>query len=249
MQSDPGEPGAAPAHLEGGTVMGKHRLALSVVALLALTSALPAADIRGRIAGFDPNRRELQIEARLRRPPLLFVLAPDVQVLIGQKPAPLADLVPGQRVHLVYDLQDGRYVARAVHILGAVAEPAMPPPGGENDIAGVLQRVALTDREVVVVGPGPKGPQTEITIAVPEGARILKDGKVVALEALTEGVQVRVRVERREGRPPVAVVIQVGVGAAMPAEGGAVIPKIRLGLQILDKVLEQMEQQKRQPPK
>ena len=65
-------------------------------------------------------------------------------------------------------------------------------------MTGVLQRVALTDREIVVIGPGAKGePELESILTVPEDARITKDAKPAKLEDLKEGERVVVRTEKR----------------------------------------------------
>jgi hypothetical protein len=224
--------------------MAAPRPLLAVCVLLGAAAALPAADTaRGVVASFDPDSKQLQLGERpvLGRPPLTFVLAPDALLLHGRRPAAPADLVPGRRVRIEYEMRDGRMVARAVHLLGAAPAPPMPPPETRGDeLAGALRRVALTDREIVVVGPGARGADTETTVAVPPGVAVLRGGKAVGLEGLKEGEAVRVRVEKRDGRT-VAVQVTAGAGGDRKAD---VIPKIRLGLRLLDMALEQMEQKR-----
>jgi hypothetical protein len=221
--------------------MAARRPLLAVCVLLGAAAALPAADTaRGVVASFDPDSKQLQLGERpvLGRPPLTFVLAPDAVLLHGRRPAAPTDLVPGRRVRIEYEMRDGRMVARTVHLLGVGAAPAMPPQEMRGDeLAGALRRVALTDREIVVVGPGGRGADTETTVVVPPGVAVLRAGKAVGLEGLKEGEAVRVRVEKRDGRT-VAVQVTAGDGGDRKAD---LIPKIRLGLRLLDLALEQME--------
>ena len=99
---------------------------------------------------------------------------------------------------------------------------------------------SLTDREVVVVGPGAKGPETETTIAVPETARVLRDGKAIPFDELKEGEGVTVSVEKHDGRLT-AKSLQVGVAVAQPAPASNVVPRVRMILRIVDGILQQME--------
>jgi hypothetical protein len=115
-----------------------------------------------------------------------------------------------------------------------------------DSVTGVLQRVARADREIVVVGPGSKGPETETTVAVPEAAKVAKEGKPSSLEELKEGDAVAVRVERRDGKLT-AVEVQAGPGAALPAattpapERGRMIPRLRQALRLTDEVLRHLD--------
>src|SRR5205807_1837487 len=127
----------------------------------------------------------------------------------------------------------------------APAAPGAAPGAAGSAVTGVLQRVARTDREVVVIGPGDRGPETETTVAVPEGTPVTRGGKEVGLEGLKEGDPVTVRAERRAGRLT-ATALQVGPPApeatvaqkpAMPAEREPVVPRVRRALKIADDVL------------
>jgi hypothetical protein len=226
--------------------MTTQRCALTLLTALALVPTSLGAEVRGRIARVDLEKNELVIEPLLRRnPSLTLTIEKDTQVLFGQQAGTPADLSEGRRARVEFESRDGRPVALAIHVVGAAParRAAALPPG--DGLAGVLRRVARTDREIVVIGPGDKGPETETTVAVPEAAKILKDGKPAAFDDLKENEMVRVQVERREGKL-IAVQVQVGqvaqVGVAVaPAQQQDAIPKIRRVLQMLDKVLEQME--------
>jgi hypothetical protein len=223
--------------------MAIQRCVLVLLTALAFVPPAFGAEVRGRIAKVDLDKNELVIEPLLRRnPPVTLTLEKETQVLFGNQAGTPADLAEGRRARVEYEPRDGRMVARAIHVVGAApARRAVTPPPGDG-LAGVLRRVALTDREIVLIGPGAKGPETETTIAVPEGAKIFKDGKPVAFDDLKENETVRVQVEQRDGKLT-AVQIQAGpvsVTVTPPPQQDA-IPKIRGVLQMLDKVLEQME--------
>jgi hypothetical protein len=218
------------------------RRAFALLTALVLVPTSLGAEMRGRIARVDLDKNEITLEPLLRRnPSLTLALEKDTQVLFGQQAGTLADLAEGRRARVEYEARDGRPVARAVHVVGPA--PARRPtalPAGEG-LAGVLRRVALTDREIVVVGPGEKGTETETTIVVPEETKILKEGKPIAFEDLKENETVRVQVEKRNGRLT-ALQVQAGpVAVAVTPPQQDAIPKIRRVLQMLDKVLEQMD--------
>src|SRR6516164_6211162 len=140
-----------------------------ILAALLLAAPAPAADnARGTIGRYDPEKKELQLNERpvLGRPPLTFSLPPDVPILKGRRAATLADLLPGQRVRVEYEARDGQLVAKAVHLLGAAPAERPQPEMKGDELRGALRRVALTDREIVIIGPGAKGADTETTVAV-----------------------------------------------------------------------------------
>jgi cold shock CspA family protein len=228
--------------------MSATRCTFALLTALVLVPTLPAAEIRGRIARLDLDKNELTIEPLLRRnPPMTLMIEKDTQVLFGQQAGTPADLAEGRRARVEYEMRDGRPVARMIRVVGAApSRRSAAVPSGEG-VVGILRRVALTDREIVVIGPGAKGPETETTLAVPEGTKILKDGKPIAFEDLKENETVLVQVEKRDGQM-MAAQIQVGpVGAAAaPPQRQDAIPKIRRVLQLLDQVLGQMEK-KREP--
>jgi hypothetical protein len=107
-----------------------------------------------------------------------------------------------------------------------------------------LIRVALTDREIVVIGPGPGGEaETETTLMVPEEARISRGEKAVQLEDLKEGERVVVKTEKRDGKWA-AVSIQAGGPAAPAAARGRRIERVRQILRMVDGFLEQLAEQR-----
>jgi hypothetical protein len=214
-----------------------------------------ADEVRGVLRDVDPAKKEIRVEGRGRDrgATLTFVLDDKTLILFGREKGAASDLQTGRRVRVEFeDAGEGRHVARVIRAAGrpaatavaapvAVSTPAAPADG----IAGVLQRVSRADREIVVIGPGPKGPETETTVAVPESTKIVKDGKPSSLEALREGDSVAVRTERRDGRPS-ALEVQVGPGATVagPAptpESGRVISRIRQALHMADEVLRRVD--------
>ena len=147
-----------------------------------------------------------------------------------------------------YDVDDGRQIARTIHVLGgpkpaAAPAPIAAPPATGDALTGVLRHVGYSDREVTVIGPGPKGAATETTVAVPESARIVKDGKEATLNDLKEGDTATVQVENKDGRPAAAsILVGPGGAAGQAAKPKAdVVPKLRLLLKIADQVLQGME--------
>ncbi len=219
----------------------------ALLIVLAFCATAAADEVRGVISRFDPAKKELVIEGRGRRArgfAFTFTLAPDAQVLIGRKPGELADLKPGVRVSVLYESRDGRKVAQGITVHGALLrepmKPAAPPDG--DGMAGKLVRVALTDREVVVVGPGPRGDEAEVTFSVPKTATITRDRKPIQLEDLKEGDRVLVRGEMRDGRR-VAQSIQVGEGAAMSERDlrNERIERLRQLLRLADQLLERAQ--------
>jgi hypothetical protein len=130
-------------------------------------------------------------------------------------------------------------VVTAIHVNGRPPTPPAPADGGA--LTGTLRRVAITDREIVVVGPGAKGPETETTVTVPETAKVTRDGRAIEFAELKEGEVVAVTAEKKDGRWT-AKAIQSG--AAPPSSESNVVPRVRLILRIVDGILQQMEQKK-----
>jgi hypothetical protein len=239
------------------------RVSLSLMAGLVLMAAASAEEARGRILKIDPDKKELRVEGvgPWRGMVLDLKIDPKTQIIVGGQPATLDDLAASRRVRVVFEQRDGKAVARVVRSLGLVRlmqpppQPAQPGPAvplkeGEG-VAGTLQRVALTDREVVVIGPGAKGLQTETTIAVPEGTAITRDGKKITLDDLKEGETVTVRTESRKGRLT-ALSIQSGKIAATEAPAMPprrdLIPRLRQALKLADELLREMQEQGEVPP-
>ena len=239
--------------------MKTHRYTLALAAGLAIAATAQAAEVRGVIAQVDLDKKELVLEGRgrgLRGALLVFTLPDKAEVMFGDRPGALSDLEPGRRVRVQYEAADGRQVAEVIHVLGGPkpaapavavtpAAPAIPPAG--DALTGVLRHVGYSDRELVLVGPGPKGAEMETTVAVPESARIVKDGKEATLDDLKEGDSATVQVEKKDGRT-VALSVQVGAGAATAQADktrSKAISKIRILLKVADQVLQQMENRDR----
>jgi hypothetical protein len=223
--------------------------------VLALVGPAIADEVRGRIVTVDLGRKELVVHhgGRARGVDYRFVLDDQTQVLFGGEPGKLADLPTGRVARVSYEDRDGKPVARTIRVplpLRGLTEAKTPPavpgrPTGDA-VTGTLQRIALTDREIVVLGPGSKGPQTETTIGVPEGAAISRDGKKIGLDGLQEGDAVTVMVERKEGQLT-ARSVQVGKTppAAAAMQKDDVLPRVRQVLRIIDQILQQIE---KRPP-
>ncbi len=230
--------------------MTNHRCVLALTAVLAASAAVSAAEVRGVVARFDPDKKELVLEQRgrgLRGTLLLFTLPDQTQVLYGDQPGALSDVEVGRRVRVEYETTDGQRMVQAIHLLGGprpagTATSAPTPPPAADSLTGVLRRVGYSDREVTVIGPGAKGAQTETTVAVPESARVMKNGKEETLDDLKEGDAATVLLEKKEG-PPSAASITVGPGGAAAGEkkNNPAIPKLRRLLKIADQILQGME--------
>jgi hypothetical protein len=225
-------------------------ISLSLLAGLVFVPPASGAEARGRIIQINPENTELQLEAGGPRRGTVLDLAvgPKTRIFIGGQPSTLSDLAPGQRVRVVFERREGKSIARVIRSLGlraAVIQPgpaAAPSKEGEG-VTGTLQRVALTDREVVVIGPGAKGPRTETTIAVLEKTPILRDGKNISFDALREGEMVTVKTQSQKGQLS-AISIQVGPAAATASSRPprrALIPRLRQALKLADELLRQME--------
>jgi hypothetical protein len=233
-------------------------------ALFSLIACVPAfaGDIRGVIVRVDLDRHEVQVEGRglgKRGLGMTFTLGKDTQVLFGREAGDLSDLNPGRRVRVVYD--GPRAVTVEVIGLrrarGSDGKPSgpVPAPGPKEDantVAGMLQRVSYAEREVVVIGPGSQGPETETIVSVPKGTRVLKDGKPIAFEDLKDNQPVTIQTEKRDGKL-LAKSIQVGQGVAAMAppasEPRPRLARLRRLLQIADRILEMAEGMPEEPPR
>lgn len=245
--------------------MSALRFSLSLAVGLVFITAASADEARGRIVQIDPDKQAIRLETRRPQRGGVLDLKTDAktQILIGGQPAKLKDLAPGRRIRVVYEIRGGKATAQVIRSFGlnlAQPQPAAPqpaPPKEGEGVAGTLQRVAVTDREIVVIGPGAKGRDTETTIAVPEETAITRDGKKLTLDDLKEGETVTVKTESRKGKLA-AVSVQVGQAAAAPPSlrGGKagqpprrnLIPRLRQALQMADELLREMEEQGKPAP-
>jgi cold shock CspA family protein len=238
------------------------RILLAALASLLIVSAARAGEVRGVVTAVDANKNELRVEGRgpARGATRVFVLDDKTLVLFGSEKASAADLQPGRHVRVEFqEDRDGNRLARVVHASGRRPAPATAAPGpapatpAADVVSGVLQRVSRADREIVVIGPGPKGPETETTLAVPESTKVVREGNSASLEALKEGDAVVVRVEKRDGKST-AVEVQAGPGATLsansqPSERSKAIPRLRQVLHIADEVLRRLDPEGGEPKK
>jgi hypothetical protein len=219
---------------------------ITLVFLIA-GGATSAADIRGIIAKVDPAKKELVIEARgkgVRGLPMAFALDGDTEILVDRKPATIADLQPGARVRVLCEMREGKLLALGITAHGGV-KPASPVamPADGNTVSGKLIRVALTDREIVVLSPGPRE-EIETTLAVPDTAEIKKDQKAIQLEDLKEGERVVVRTDKRDGK---LIATSIQVGGVAPT-GDRKIERLRQLLKLADELLQKAEQECNRKP-
>src|SRR5262249_15095767 len=223
---------------------------LSLIATLFLSLTAVATELRGVILKVDAEKNQLTVEGRglgVRGLTLTFALDKDVQILAGRKPAKLADLTPGRRVRVTYELQGERRVALLITLLGAPPTPAPPPvspAGGGANLSGILRRISFTEREIVVVSTDAKGSvEVETTVSVPEDVKIAKDQKAVAFEDLKEGEPVVVQTDQRDGKL-VARAILLGATSTVnkpPEPGPNNVQRLRTALKLIDVFLQMME--------
>jgi hypothetical protein len=217
-----------------------------VGALLLSTFPGPvsAGEIRGVIVRVDLERGELQVEGRglgRRGLAMSFTLGKGTQVLFGRESGALSDLAPGKRIRVVFD-GPGRRVL-SLHLFGfrpARKETVSPPRiSAASTVSGLLMRVSYAERELVVIGPGSAGPETETIIHVPKEPRVSQDGKLIPFEDLKDGREAKIQVEK-QGNRLLARDIQVGAPVPeTPAEGR--IARIRRILRVADRLLELAE--------
>ncbi len=237
--------------------MTKHPFTLTLIAGLTLAATAPAEMLRGVIIGVDLAKKEVVLDGRgrgVRGAAVSFSLSDKTEVLFGDQVGAPSDLETGRRVRIEYQFTDAGNMALVIRVIGG-SRPATPlvpdvPPVPTDDgaLTGVLRRVGYSDREVVLVGPGAKGAETETTIRVPPAVKIIKDGKEATLDDLKEGDGAAIQADKIDGRLA-ASSIQVGPGAAPlpPKRGGRFIPKLRNALQIVDQLLKGLDDRDRQP--
>ncbi len=235
------------------------RFSLGLAAGLFLAAEVSADEARGRIVRIDADKKEIRLETRLPvRGILDLKLDGKTQIFIGGRPATLKDLAPNRRIRVVFEQRDGKAIAQVVRSLGLLApppgergagdaeQPIVPPKDGEG-MAGVLRRISLAEREIVLIGPGPKGDRTESTIAVAEKTAILRDGKKIALADLKEGETATVKTESNKGKMT-ATSIQIGQAAARPQPAAPPAreerPRLRQVLKRADELLRELEERK-----
>lgn len=226
--------------------------AVAVLAPLLLTVTAAAAEVRGILSKVDLDRHEIVLEARgrgARGLTFTFTVDRDTKVLFGDEPGQLADLSAGKRVRVSYQHQGKEDVALLIQAHGSPpARPATPaaPAAPADAITGTLQRVGYTEREIVVVGPGPKGPETETTLAVPDKVRVTRGDRAIRFEDLKEGEQVAVTAEKRDGKLS-ATAIYAG-GAVPPAKAAKQDDRAQKVMRIVGQVLQVLQQMRANRP-
>jgi hypothetical protein len=223
--------------------MNARKYFVGLVAILMLPAAASAAEVRGYIVSVDVNKGELVLDkVRPKTADTTFAVTDKTPVSYGKTPGTVKDLPIGRLVIVDLDERDGKHVVAAIRVTGR--PPVVKAAADSSTVSGTLRRVALTDREIVVIGPGAKGPETETTIAVSETARVLRDGKAIPFEELKEGEAVTVTVEKRDSQLT-ATTLQAGmaVAAVASAKQSSIVPKLRLLLRIADGILQRMEKQ------
>jgi hypothetical protein len=233
--------------------MTSRRFATVGFLVLVLAGAARADDeVRGVIVKVDASRGEILLEGRgrgIRGEILTFLIVRETRIRSGKQEIGVEQVPVGKRARIRYENQDGQRVALAINVpasLVAGPNPGTPPPVEDGTITGTLQRVAFTDREIVVVAPGPGSEELETTFAVPENAAIAKDGKPLKLEDLHEGEAVAVRPEKRNGKV-VAASIQVGAKPRGVPPAERKLERIRQALRLADWILGQLDDSRKAP--
>jgi hypothetical protein len=214
----------------------------------ALLTTAPVVEMRGIISRVDLEKKELEVDGRgsTRKTAVILQLEKSTAVLFGTQQATLDDLPIGRRVRIAFEVREGKAVARIIHVNGPKPARRTTPETTRSDantVAGTLRRVAVTDREIVIVGPGARGTETETTIRVPESTMIYRGEKSVTMRDLKEGEPARVKVSRRDGKLE-AIEVQSGSGTAMTTtakEKSTFVPRLRLALQTADWLLKMLE--------
>jgi hypothetical protein len=219
-------------------MMRRKGYTLALAATLLLAALAQADEVRGVICKVDVDKKEILLEGRgrgVRGVILRFELDKDTRVVFGQAAGEPADLMPGKHVHVVFEMHGERAVALLIHAFGS--PPARTVPARGDAITGTLQRVAVTDREIVVLGAGKDGPDTETTFAIAENTKITRGERTISLEELKEGESVAVTGEKRGSRWT-ATVVQAGGGARAASPAGPKGERLEKILAIVGKVLQ-----------
>jgi hypothetical protein len=203
-----------------------------------------AEEVRGVIKKVDSVNGNLILEGRgagNRGLRFEFALTRETQVLFGKQTAPVSTLREGMRAHVAFENQNGRRSALSITVRGAFPQPE-PVKVEENTVAGVIQRISFTERELVVVRPGSAvEANSETLLLIPEAASLTRNKKAIKFDELREGERVIARTAKRDGKTVESM--EVGV-AEKTAEGDPRIDKVRRIIKIANLVLEQMAKPK-----
>jgi len=215
--------------------------------LLTVAPLVNAEQMRGVVTSVDVAKKELVIEGRglgKRGKSFTFTFGKDVRILFGDEAGAIADLAGGQTIRITYEAKDGAQVATTIQVNGA-RRPAQPTGAGET-IAGVLRRVAYTEREIIVAASD-KGKEAYTTLPVAEDAKIARDGKGIAFDDLKEEERCSVKVEVRDSKK---IAVSITIGAAESPKAGkpdepSKIAKVRMILKIADAILEMVDRKEK----
>jgi hypothetical protein len=225
------------------------KLTATLVCLSFMTAPAVADEVRGTVSKVDIDKHELVIQARsraVRGLNLTFTLTSDTQVSLGKRPAAAADLQPGQRALVLYETRDGKRIALGVTVSGGSRPAAAAAPTGGS--VGTLLRISPADREIIIVGTGPKGEKDfESTFSVAPTTAITRDGKAIKFEDLKDGESVTVHAERKAGKLT-AVSIQAGVALAPSYQAAAPRgERLKQLLRVGQTILQQLGSRKETP--
>jgi hypothetical protein len=239
--------------------MSSHTYLAALTTLLASAGLAAAAEVRGVVVKVDPAKNVLVVDARgagARGQMFTFAITPDTQIQIAGQSKQIADLSAVRRVRVSFETRGGQHVAVSISSPGLLAlvseltnakpaEPAAPNipavDDGPDTVRGELRRVAVSDRELVVLNPGTK---QETILAVPDEVTVTREGKAARFEDLREGDQALVRAGERDGKR-VALTVQVGAAAAAGAAPQETrIQYMRRMLKMLDFALDMAEKTK-----
>jgi hypothetical protein len=124
--------------------------------------------------------------------------------------------VAGKHARVLFEMQGNEPVALRVKVADVAAalhailgpDSGSPPtavirntPAEGTSVSGILRRISLTDREIIVIGSGPtRNAEVETTFSVPDNVKISQMDRTMRLEDLHEGQHVTVTGEKRDGR-------------------------------------------------
>jgi hypothetical protein len=191
-------------------------LSIALSAVVAFATTALGEDVRGVIVKVEPDKKMLVLEGKSRgfKGKVLRLRVPDdTEILVARKPAKLADLASGKRARVLFEIQGNDQVALRITVTSSLSsllesmtgpppEPSVKSaPSEASSVSGVLRRVSLTDREIVVISPGPsKNTEFETTFLVPDGTKIVRKQQSIRLDDLREGDQVTVSGEKQNGQ-------------------------------------------------
>lgn len=220
--------------------MGTQRMLVGMTVLLLGALDATAAEYRGILTRVDLARNEIAVEGRgprARGMSMNFSLLPESQVRFGMQPGLPSELEVGRNVTIFHETRDGRNIANLIRVSGS--RPAVATVQGPNAITGTLRKVAVGEREIILVLPGEPGSEQETTLQVAENVQVSREGKAIRFEDLKVGDPVQVQTEQRASGLT-AKVIQIGAPPPVMTTDQK-IAKVRQVLQQVDFVLRLAE--------